>query len=29
VKNVGANAYVAKFAPRELAATIRRVLADR
>lgn len=26
VKNVGANAYVAKFAPRELAATIRAVL---
>jgi two-component system chemotaxis response regulator CheV len=26
VRNVGANAYVAKFAPRELAATIRRVL---
>ena len=26
VKNVGADAYVAKFAPRELAATIRRVL---
>jgi two-component system chemotaxis response regulator CheV len=26
VKSVGANAYVAKFAPRELAATIRRVL---
>jgi two-component system chemotaxis response regulator CheV len=26
VKNVGANAYVAKFAPRELAATIRGVL---
>lgn len=29
VKSVGANAYVAKFAPRELAATIRRVLAER
>lgn len=28
VRNVGANAYVAKFAPRELAATIRRVLAQ-
>jgi two-component system chemotaxis response regulator CheV len=28
VRNVGANAYVAKFAPRELAATIRRVLAE-
>jgi two-component system chemotaxis response regulator CheV len=27
-KSVGANAYVAKFAPRELAATIRRVLAQ-
>ena len=27
VKNVGANGYVAKFAPRELAATLRRVLA--
>jgi two-component system chemotaxis response regulator CheV len=27
VKGVGANAYVAKFAPRELAATIRGVLA--
>jgi two-component system chemotaxis response regulator CheV len=26
VKNVGANGYVAKFAPRELAATLRRVL---
>ena len=26
VKSVGADAYVAKFAPRELAATIRRVL---
>jgi two-component system chemotaxis response regulator CheV len=28
VRNVGANAYVAKFAPRELAATIRRVLTE-
>ncbi len=28
VRSVGANAYVAKFAPRELAATIRRVLAE-
>jgi two-component system chemotaxis response regulator CheV len=28
VRNVGANAYVAKFAPRELAATIRRVLSE-
>ena len=28
VRSVGANAYVAKFAPRELAATIRRVLSE-
>jgi two-component system chemotaxis response regulator CheV len=28
VRTVGANAYVAKFAPRELAATIRRVLSE-
>lgn len=28
VRNVGANAYVAKFAPRELAATIRRVFSE-
>jgi two-component system chemotaxis response regulator CheV len=28
VRTVGANAYVAKFAPRELAATIRRVLTE-